>query len=153
MIKKISILFILFCVIGLFSCKKKAKQQVDDPIADVSMNFNIDPNLPLYANLKYATGWIYINDQGVNGIIIYRITDTNTSSDFVAIERTSVYYPNNPKARAIVQADNFTLKDTISGSTWRIIDGAVLGGPASSDLRKYNAYYNSSTGILNIRSY
>ncbi len=151
-IKKISILFILFCVIGLFSCKKKTNQQPDDPIADISMNFNIDPNLPLNANLKYAGGWMYVNDQGVDGIIIYRITDINASSDFVAFERASTYYPNNPKAKAIVQLDNFTVKDTVSGSAWKIIDGAVLNGPATLGLRKYTAYYNSSTGLLNIRN-
>ncbi len=152
LIKKNCILFILFCVMCLISCKKKAKQVVDDPIDYKTINFNIYPNDPLYNKIKYAGGWMYINDQGINGIIIYRQTETNTTADFIAIERTSTYYPNNAKAKVNVLTDNFTLKDTVSGSTWQITNGAVLNGPATIALRFYSTYYNSSTGTLNIKN-
>jgi Rieske Fe-S protein len=51
-----------------------------------------------------------------------------------------------------VQSDGFTLKDTISGSKWQIIDGAVMSGPAQLPLRLYNTFYDNANGVLTIRN-
>jgi hypothetical protein len=133
----------------MISCKKRT-QTVQDNIPYQTVNITIYPNDPLYFKLQSVGGWVYING-GVNGIIVYRKTDVG-SSDFVAIERTSTQLPDNPDAKVKVQSDNFTLKDTISGSTWRISDGVVLTGPASRPLRLYNTLYDNGNGSLTIRN-
>jgi hypothetical protein len=155
MFRKISIIIFLVSLLSLNSCKKK-NQVVDDNIPYQTVNITIYPNNPLYntasghAGLSQIGGWAYI-DGGVNGIIVYRLTQ-NSTQDFVAIERTSSHLPDNAGAVVKVQSDNFTLKDTVSGSKWQITDGAILSGPTTKNLRLYNTYYDSSTDKLSIRN-
>lgn len=150
MFRKISIFILLISILNTTSCKKKSKQ-VEDNIPYQTVNITLWPSDPLYVGkLGHVGGWIYYNG-GVNGIIIYRITQ-NSSADFVAIERTSTHLPDNTGAAVKVQSDNFTLKDTVSGSTWRITDGALLSGPASTSLKLYSAIYDSGTDKLTIRN-
>lgn len=136
-------------LLGTGSCKKKAKT-VQDNIAYQTVNLTIYPNDALYFKLTAVGNWIYIRG-GVNGIIVYRKAQ-NSAADFVALERTSTQLPDNPDAAVKVQSDSFTLKDTISGSTWRIIDGAILGGPAQLPLRLYSTFYDNASGALTIRN-
>ena len=149
MFRKISILFLLGFV-SLFSFCKKKNKTVQDNIAYQVVNITIYPNDPLYFKLQTAGGWVYING-GANGIIVYRKTATNTPSDFVAIERTSTAFPDDPNAKVKVQADNFTLKDTISGSKWQIFDGSLASGPATQNLRLYSAVFDG-INTLTIRN-
>lgn len=136
-------------LLSIGSCKKKAKT-VQDNIAYQTVNLTIYPNDALYFKLQAVGGWAYIRG-GVNGIIVYRKAQ-NSAADFVALERTSTQLPDNPDAAVKVQADSFTLKDTISGSTWRIIDGAILGGPTQRPLRLYSTFYDNASGALTIRN-
>lgn len=149
MFRKISILFLL-AILSVFSFCKKNKA-IQDNIAYQTVNFTIYPNDPSYFKLQTAGGWVYYNSGGVNGIIIYRKTTTNAPTDFVAIERTSTYLPNDPDAKVKVQSDNFTLKDTISGSKWQIFDGGLISGPANQNLRLYNAVFDG-INTLTIRN-
>jgi hypothetical protein len=151
MFRKFYILLLTgFTIISVCACKKKAKT-VQDNIAYQTVNITIYPGDPLYvAKLGHIGGWMYING-GVNGIIVYRKTQ-NSSADFIALERTSTYLPDNPYAAVKVQPDNFTLKDTISGSKWQIIDGAVMLAPATMPLRAYTTLYDNGTGALMIRN-
>jgi hypothetical protein len=150
MFRKISIL-VLSMFLGLFTCCKKKNRNVEDNIAYQTVNVTIYPNDPLYFKLQTVGGWVYYDNAGINGLIIYRKTTTNTPGDFVALERTSTYLPDDPKARVKVQADSFTLKDTISGSKWQIFDGAVMTGPATQNLRLYNAIFDG-INTLTIRN-
>jgi hypothetical protein len=149
MFRKFSILSLLMIVTFFSDCKKKS-QTVQDNIAYQTVNITIYPNDPLYFNLQIAGGWVYIGG-GVNGIIVYRKTATNLPTDFVAIERTSTSLPDNPEARVRVQPDNFTLKDTISGTSWRIVDGGFIAGSANQNLRLYNAVFDGNN-TLTIRN-
>jgi len=134
---------VLLAVLGGFACKKKSNQVSTVP--NQTVNITLYPNDPQYYKIQTVGGWIYFNG-GVNGIIIYR----KTMTDFVALERTSSYYPDNVGAIAKVQSDNFTCKDTVSGSKWQIIDGTVMTGPASYPLRVYQTVYDgNSLRILN----
>jgi hypothetical protein len=149
MFRKISILSLLMIVTFFSDCKKKS-QTVQDNIAYQTVNITLYPNDPLYFKLQTAGGWVYIGG-GVNGIIVYRKTATNTPTDFVAIERTSTSLPDNPDAKVKVQPDNFTLKDTISGSKWQIFDGGLISGSATQNLRLYNAIFDGNN-TLTIRN-
>ncbi|MBI3520925.1 MAG: hypothetical protein HY062_16420 [Bacteroidetes bacterium] len=151
MFRKISIL-VLGAFLSLFSfCKK---QNVQDNIAYQTVNITMYPNDPIYASglhsIQAVGGWTYITG-GVNGIIIYRKTAANTPNDFIAIERTSTALPDDPNAKVKVQSDNFTLKDTISGSKWKIIDGSLISGSATQSLRLYSATYDGNS-TLTIRN-
>lgn len=143
---------IIFCLIafGVFFCACK-KKTIQDNISYQNVNITVYPNDPLNFKLQVVGGWIYYDNVGVNGIIIYRKTNVG-ASDFVVLERTSTYFPTNPLAKVKVQSDNFTLKDSISGSKWQIIDGSVSSGPATLPLRQYSAVYDSGTGALFIRN-
>ena len=149
MFRKIGIISLVVISVIFYGCKKKNKT-VQDNIAYQTVNITIFPNDPLYFKLQTVGGWMYIGG-GVNGIIVYRKTATNTPTDFVAIERTSTSLPDNPDAKVKVQTDNFTLKDTISGSKWQIVDGAIITGPATQNLRLYNAIFDGNN-TLRIRN-
>lgn len=138
-------------MVVLFTFCKKKNQTIQDNIAYQTVNITIYPNDPLNFKLQTAGGWVYYDNAGINGLIIYRKTTTNSSSDFVALERTSTTLPDDPNAKVKVQADNFTLKDTISGSKWQIIDGAVMAAPATRGLRLYNAVFDG-INTLTIRN-
>jgi hypothetical protein len=149
MFRKITFI-VLLGFVSIFSFCKKKNKPVQDNIAYQTVNITLYPNDPLYFNLQTAGGWVYING-GVNGIIVYRKTSTNTPTDFVAIERTSTALPNDPNAKVKVQSDNFTLKDTITGSKWQIFDGGIISGSASQNLRLYNAVFDG-INTLTIRN-
>jgi hypothetical protein len=141
MFRKIGILVLVASTSFFYDCKKKATTVVQDNIAYQSVNIIINISDPLYNSLQYAGSWLYING-GVNGIIIYRKTVTSTPADFIALERTSTYLPDDPAAKVDVLTDNFTLKDAISGSKWQIFDGTVISGPATQNLRIYNTLFD-----------
>lgn len=147
MFRNFSIIALLILGVLFFSECKKKKKTVQDTLPYQTVNITIYPNDPLNFKIQSVGGWMYING-GINGIIVYR----KTTSDFVALERTSTYLPNDAGAKVKVQSDNFTLKDTVSNSKWQIIDGAILSGPATQALRLYNTLYDSGTGALYIRN-
>jgi len=152
MFRKFSIIVLTAIVLVFSFCKKKNKA-VQDNLPYQTVNITIYPSDPLYvAKLGHIGGWIYING-GVNGIIVYRKSQ-NGASDFVALERTSTYLPQDAGAAVKVQSDNFTLKDTVSGSRWQIVDGSVMsgGGPATLPLRGYSTLYDNGTDKLIIRN-
>ena len=149
MFRKISI-FILVAFISLFSACKKKSKTVQYNIPYQTVNLTLYPNDPLNFKIQVVGGWMYVNG-GINGIIVYRKTATNSPTDFVAIERTSTSLPDDPYAKVKVQSDNFTLKDTISGSKWQIIDGALISGPATQSLRQYSAVFDG-VNTLTIRN-
>lgn len=137
-VRKLSI-FILCTLLLAFSCKKKAKNTNDNPVPSVPVNLTIYPGDPLNFKLQAIGGWMYFSG-GINGVVVYR----KSEQEFVAIERSSSHLPNDPKASVQVQSNNFTLRDTISGSEWRIFDGTVTKGPAEWPLRLYGANFDGN---------
>ncbi len=127
-------------------CKKK--NTVVDPVPYQTVNVTLYAHDPL-TNLVVIGNWKYVAG-GVNGIILYRKGNQNTSTDFIALERTSTYLPNDPGALAKVRSDNFTCRDTVSGSEWQIIDGAVKKAPATIALKQYHVTYDSGTDAIHI---
>jgi len=133
--------FITF-VISFGACNKKKQntQEIKNhPVPSVPVTVVLYPGDPLNFTLQGIGGWKYV-DGGINGIVVYR----KSQQEFVAIERSSSYYPSNAAAKVKVQNDNFTLKDTISGSSWQIIDGALIQGPAEWQLRTYGTSYDGN---------
>lgn len=143
--KKIKIIsLVLICVLAV-ACKKKAQKVQDNGVPYVPINIVIYPGDPLNFKIQTPGGWMYFNG-GAGGLVVYR----KTAGEFVVLDRTSTYLPDDFNARVKVQSDAFTLKDTISGSRWQIIDGGVIGGPATSPLRIYaNTYDGNALRITN----
>lgn len=139
-LKKIVILFLF--IISVASCKKQTANS-SNPVASVPVNLIVYPDNPLNFRLQSIGGWAYF-DGGINGIVIYR----KSQEEFIALERTSSYLPNNINARVKVMSDNFTLQDTISNSRWRLFDGEVIQGPAQWPLRIYATNFNTANGTL-----
>lgn len=138
--KKIKIISAaVICLFLVLACKKKAKQTQDNNVPYVPVNVTIYPNDPLNFKIQTPGGWMYFSG-GVSGLIVYR----KSSSEFVALDRTSTFDPNNINARVKVQSDSFTCKDTISDSKWQIVDGAVMQGPATYPLRIYASSYDGN---------
>lgn len=138
-IKKIKIiLLVLICVLAV-ACKKKAQRVQDNGVPYTPINIVIYPNDPLNFKIQTPGGWMYFSG-GAGGLIVYR----KTTSEFVVLDRTSTYLPDDYGARVKVQSDAFTCKDTISGSKWQIVDGVVMEGPATLPLRLYNNTYDGN---------
>ncbi|MBA3666072.1 MAG: hypothetical protein H0W61_17985 [Bacteroidetes bacterium] len=139
---------IITIVLLAAGCKKKqtaSQSQANHPVPYVPVNITIYPNDPLNFKIQGIGGWQYFNG-GINGLVIYR----KSQQEFVAIERTSSYYPDNAAAKVKVQADNFTLRDTISNSKWQMVDGTVMAGPAEWALRLYSTNYDGN--VLKIKN-
>ncbi len=141
--KKLFSFVVLFLLLFVFSCKKKARSVSENPVPSVPVDMTIYPNDPFYSKIQSIGGWVY-KDGGLNGIIIYR----KTEQEFVAIERSSSQLPSNPKARVYVMSDNFSLIDSVSGSRWRIFDGTVTKGPAEWPLRLYGTNFDNNVLII-----
>lgn len=139
-------LLIVLIFLTALSCRKKNKTAVDNPVPVVPVSYVTYPNDPLNFKIQAIGGWMYVDKVGVNGIIIYR----KSQEEFIAIERTSSYLPDNASAKVFVMSDNFILRDTVSDSRWRIIDGTITKGPAEWPLRLYGTSYDGNT--LTIRN-
>lgn len=131
------LVFLIFAFSTL-SCKKPNTST--HPVPSVPVNILVYTNDPLYFSLQSIGGWQYISG-GVQGIILYR----KSAEEFVAIERASTQAPSDSKSRVQVLSDNFTLKDSVSGSTWSILDAQVTKGPATWPLRLYGTSFNGQS--------
>jgi hypothetical protein len=121
------------------ACNKQTQNTSQNPVPSVPVNLSFYPNDPAYFKIQTIGGWMYV-DGGINGLVLYRLSN----EQFLAFERTSTQLPDNPAAKAFVQKDNFTLRDTVSGSEWRIIDGIVTKNPATWPLRQYGTNYDGN---------
>ena len=130
----ISFIFVLLSALLVTpSCNKSEKQQ--GLIPNVYVNFELYPNS---INPIPVSTWIYVNDQGYRGIIVYRY-DQNT---FLAYERTCPYDPE--KECAVVEADesSITAVDSCCMSRFLLTDGSPFAGPATLPLKQYQTVYD-----------
>lgn len=140
------ILTVLVVFLMAVSCKKKKSTQAATPypIPSIPVSVTIYPNDPTNFKLQAIGGWIYYQSAGINGLVVYRKSQT----EFVALERTSPENPDVPASAVKVQSDNFTLKDTIKNATWQIVDGAVMNSSAAWPLRLYGTSYDGNALLI-----
>jgi hypothetical protein len=134
-------LMIVVLLIGSFGCKKKSNQ---NPVPNVSFDITINVNLPSYSALTGVGGWVYVNNAGARGIIVYR----RATQEFVAFDRQSPKDPNGTCAKLLTpEASNFlTLKDSCSGATFSLYDGSAQSG-SEFGLRQYAVTWDGSTNL------
>ncbi len=125
---------LLFTSLFLTSCKES-----EYPIPNVPVILSLNLDLPSYNALNSPGGYAYVNG-GSRGIVVYRNFD-----EFVALDRHSTYDSQKECAVVEINSDNpFELIDTCSGSTYSILSGVVLVGPAQYGLKRYNAYWDGA---------
>ncbi|NOX48618.1 MAG: hypothetical protein GXO89_16750 [Chlorobi bacterium] len=127
----ISLLFV-------FSCGKDEQNQGQGIIPNVYVNFTIYPNTIDYIP---PGGYIYYNDQGNRGIILYRL-DQNL---FYAYERTCPYDPDKDCARVEVETSGVIAVDSCCMSQYILLDGSPFSGPSTLPLKQYRIQYDGST--------
>ncbi len=127
MLNKIWLVFLAVVISGCNGCRD---QESIVPLVQVDFSINIDE--PAFFELNNITGWIYVSG-GSRGILIYR----NNLDQFSAYDRHAPFEVNEG-CQVSVAADQFTILDPCSESSWIIIDGSVLTGPADQPLKQYN---------------
>lgn len=104
----------------------------------VPVNFDINLNLPAYNSLNFP-GEHLLLEGGSKGIIVYRYT----LDQFVVLDRHATY-DVALGCTVSVEDDGVTISDQndCSESSWLILDGSVLEGPATMPLHRYRTSYN-----------
>lgn len=125
-------LIILYIFCFLYSCDKHTVY-----IPDIYVSFST----PI-SDIPGIGQAIYVNNQGVKGVIIYQV-DFN---EYLAYDRACSYNPS--EACEIIElndilAPNF-LVDSCCGSQFFITDGTPSQGPASIPLKQYQCWGDGS---------
>ena len=107
------------------------------PYTMVYLVINFDPLLPEYWPLMAYGGYVYVTG-GVSGIVVYRVDEWN----FVAYDRSCSFDWEEDGSWIKVHPNGIMLIDSMCGSTFNILDGTVIDGPAKWPLREYRTRYD-----------
>lgn len=102
---------------------------------------SINLNLPEYINLKMEGNYMYLNDGGVRGIILYH----SGNSNYMAYERNCSFQPNSACATVEVHVSTLYMFCPCCNSNFDLATGFPTGGIAWRPLRKYATSLNGST--------
>lgn len=108
-------------------------------IPNAKVDFIIYPNDVMYYRLNTYGGYEYFTG-GVNGIVVYRLDEWT----FMAYDRACSYDWENHESWLWVAPDGLRLVDSLCGSTFNILDGNVLGGPAIYPARRYATRFDGA---------
>jgi len=135
--------FIFFALLFCFSlgCNK-----YKGPLPNVYVNFTVIPNDAFYYDLMMDGGHMYFTG-GVNGIVVYRISEF---LGFSAFDRACPYDWEDEEAYIVVENDGITLKCRKCGSMYQILDGGRIKGPSKYPLKQYYTKFDGT--ILRIHS-
>jgi nitrite reductase/ring-hydroxylating ferredoxin subunit len=125
------IILTTFSAILLFVECGKEQQYADIP--NVSVNFYIDLSSALYNDLNYTGGWMYYNNAGYRGILLY----CSAPDQYLAFERTCPYDADKECARIEVDQTGSFAVDSCCMSEYLLLDGSVHKGPATRPLKQY----------------
>lgn len=98
-------------------------------------------NLPEYIALKTDGQFIYLNDSGVRGIIVYH----PSGNQYIAYERNCSFQPNSACATVEVHPSTLYLLCPCCNSTFDLATGYPTGGVAWRPLRQYETTYDGGT--------
>jgi len=127
--------FLLVFLFVMPQCKKDK-----DEIPNAYVNFSIDVNSPQYNGLNNIGAYIYFTG-GVRGIIIYH----ESVDEFMAYERNCPYQPSNSCATVEVDNSAVIAVDSCCGSKFLLLDGSVINGPATRQLKQYSTSFDGTT--------
>ena len=133
------ILIIVFFHLLIFSCKDDYKHPVPDVPVDLFINLNT------HFELLNINGYIYVNNYGFNGILIFRYSQ----EEFTAFDRACPHHPYEYDCRIEVDDPPIAV-DHCCGSQFLLIDGSVVEGPSKHPLKQYRVYYNAGSNHLQV---
>lgn len=138
---KILIVLMILVFIVFDSCKKDKENYADIPY--VYVDFTIDPMLNNLNNV----GDVEVFTGGYRGIIIYRAS----TESFLAFERTCTYDPNQTCSKLVIDSgSNVIAVDTCCGSSFLLLDGTPVTGPATLPLKQYHTSYDVNNSRLRV---
>jgi len=105
---------------------------------DVAVNEQINLTNIQYNQLRRDNGYVYLK-AGARGIIVIR----RSATQYVAIERTCTYQPENTCGIVEVDVSGFYLVDPCCDSQFDLL-GQVIKGPATYSLRQYATALSSN---------
>ncbi len=134
----------LILLVVFVSWSVSCNRNVQTPIPYVPINLTIDISLPLFSPLQTVGNFIYIENQGSRGLILYRLS----IEEFRTFDRHCPYEVN--KNCGILQVDNTGLfmVDTCCGSRFLIIDGSVNQGPAEFPALGYRTNFDGFNRVF-----
>jgi hypothetical protein len=101
------------------------------------VDFTIYPNDVMYYRLNTYGGYEYFTG-GVSGIVVYRLDEWT----FMAYDRSCTYDWEDNTSWIWVHPNGIMLIDSVCGSTYNILDGNVISGPAIWPLYSYKTRYD-----------
>ncbi len=123
----------LVVFIILISLHHSATAQISFPPVTINLNY------PQYQSLKLDGGFMYINDAGIQGVILYRVTETT----YIAFERKCSINDDAP-----VSVDGSSLFMRGCNATYSFSDGYPTSGQATQPLLKYRTSLTGQTLVI-----
>ena len=126
---------VFFTVLFFTACNSTYHPSI--PYRKVDFTIYFDPLLPSYWPLMTYGGYVYVTG-GIGGIVIYRVDEWN----FVAYDRSCSFDWEEAGSWIWVHPNGIMLIDSLCGSTYNILDGTVIDGPAKWPLRDYHTRFD-----------
>ena len=130
---------IILFLLGLFltfSCQKS-----NDYIQDVLVNVNINLSLPEYSNLQAVGNYMFINNEGVKGIIIYH----QYFDAYKTYDRSCTYQSSLNCAKIDSINSSIAICNCCNSKFLLNQNGETIDGPALLSLKQYQ---NTLSGDL-----
>jgi len=125
---------VVFFTLAFFNaCKDDENNNI--PLVDV--NFQINVNDPAYIQLQTVGGWVEVSG-GSRGIILFRISNEVIK----AYDRHCTFQSSNTCALVSVDPTNITASDPCCGSAFLMSNGSVSKPPATSPLKSYTTLFS-----------
>lgn len=128
-----------FFILPLFLLLVACNKTTDNGIPYYQVNLTIHTTDPSFVNLSVVGGWEYISG-GSKGILLYR----SSNDEFKAYDRHCTFQPSDACSRVAVDSTQIAAVDSCCGSSFLIIDGSILNGPAVSPLKQYQTSFDGS---------
>jgi hypothetical protein len=123
----------LVALITLISLHSTATAQTSFPPVTINLSY------PQYQSLKLDGGFMYINDAGIQGVILYRVNETT----YIAFERKCSINDDVP-----VSVDGSSLFMKGCNATYSLSDGYPTSGQTTQPLLKYRTSLTGQTLVI-----
>ena len=130
-------LFLLVLIITAISCGTSDDDR--NPILpNIPVNVTLNLNLPLYQNLQFDSSSAFVENQGIKGIIVFRISENNILAWDAACPHLA---PSECTAMNLVGVE---ITCPCDNSKFSILNGGPLSGTPFS-MKQYRAVKNGNS--------
>ncbi len=118
-------------VMLFFSCEKN---ETNDLLPDIDLNVFIDMRLPMYQKLQIQGSWMYIDNEGINGILLI---NKGGKMPYKAFDRAC---PDNTCTKKMVFDGSLKLKCECHNVEYSRLDGSPQDNSHTRSAREYNVF-------------